>query len=277
MALGGRQLRSVVRGPAGAAGGAEQAETWAGRRSGFTPRSGVASPAQAPVVSGATAAYDGVWPGADLTEQVLPSGMKEDIVLTGPGAAASYSFQLTGATAKANSAGGLQVLAGGREVGTVPPLTVTTTRLAGVGGPRLTDGSAPGGQAPATVDATAAAGAQLSVSGDVVRVSVSSDLAGQGHRAGVGVPGGDRPDVRRLCLLRRVAGGQPQQHGDGGPRGDAGRFLAPGGPVGPAAHAYFPASSALAQAGEPEAQPAWRLNVGGVQCLLRQPVRPVRA
>ena len=71
-------------GPAGAAGGAEQLSV-GGTQIGFAPL-GVASQSQAPQVSGATAAYDGLWPGADLSEQVQASGVKENIVLAGPGA-----------------------------------------------------------------------------------------------------------------------------------------------------------------------------------------------
>lgn len=153
-------------GPAGAAGGAEQLKV-GGAQIGFAPL-GVASASQAPQVSGATAAYDGLWRGADLTEQVLASGMNEDIVLTSPSARASFNFRLAGATARADGAGGLALVADGRPLGTVPPLTVTT-RLAAAVQLRQPDGS----PADATMDATTAAGARLSVAGDVLRVSVS--------------------------------------------------------------------------------------------------------
>ena len=160
-------------GPADTAGGAEQLSV-GGARIGFAPL-GVADPSQAPQVSGATAAYDGLWPGANLSEQVLASGTKEDIVLSGPGAGASYSFRLVGATARPDGAGGLAVTAGGRQVGTVPPLTVTT-QVAAAPQLRQPDGSpVPSG----TTDVTAAAGARLSVAGGVVTVSVSKSwLAG---------------------------------------------------------------------------------------------------
>lgn len=153
-------------GPAGAAGGAEQLSV-DGARIGFAPL-GVADRSLAPVVSGATATYDGVWPGTDLSEQVLPSGVKEQIVLTGPGAGSSFAFRVAGARVRPDAVGGLVVLAGGRQVGTVPPLTVSAhvaarpqQKLAGVG---ARDGA---------VDLAGAAGARLTVSGDVVRVSVS--------------------------------------------------------------------------------------------------------
>ena len=159
-------------GPAGAAGGAERLSV-GGTQIGFAPL-GVASPSQAPQVSGATAAYDGLWPAADLSEQVQASGVKEDIVLAGPGAAASYLFRLTGATAKADGAGGLAVTAGGHQVGTVPPPTVTT-QVAAARQLSQPDGTPAGG----TADATAESGARLSLAGDVVTLSVSKSwLAG---------------------------------------------------------------------------------------------------
>src|SRR5262249_22286228 len=60
--------------------------------------------------------------------------------------------------------GGLEVLAGGRQVGAIPPLKVTTKVPA-----RLRMDMPPGTEA----DATASSGARLTVSGGVVRVSVS--------------------------------------------------------------------------------------------------------
>ena len=159
-------------GPAGAAGGAEQVNA-GGAQVGFAPL-GVADPSQVPAVSGDTATYTGLWPGASVSDQVTGSQVKEDITLDGPGAGASFSFRLAGATARAGGAGGLDLLAGGRRVATIPPLSVTTRDTVSRQ-LREPDGSVPA----TTVDATAAAGARLTVSGDVVRVSVSKSwLAG---------------------------------------------------------------------------------------------------
>jgi len=151
----------TVLGPAGAADGAEQLSV-DGAQFGFSPLH-VSDPSLTPEVSGATAIYHGLWPGVDLDEQVSASGVKEGIVLSGPGAGSSFGFRVLGATARADAAGGLEVLAGGRQVGVIPPLTVTAAR------------AQPGRSAPgdAAADVTAVSGARLSVTGDVVRVSVS--------------------------------------------------------------------------------------------------------
>lgn len=82
-------------GPADGAGGLQQI-TVAGARIGFTPL-GVAQPGLAPSVSGSTATYPGLWPNVDLVERVTADAVIEDLVLTGPGAAASYTFRLSGA------------------------------------------------------------------------------------------------------------------------------------------------------------------------------------
>ncbi|MFD4909718.1 RHS repeat-associated core domain-containing protein [Kitasatospora purpeofusca] len=143
-------------GPADAAGGSERI-TIGSTTIGLAPL-GIAHPSPPPPrVADSTATYSGLWPGVDLRYRVSATAVKEDIVLSGPTAPADYAFRLTGATARVNDTGGADVLADGQVVGTVPPVTVTT--------------STPG--------LAAGAGASLTVTGDVVRVSVSpSWLAG---------------------------------------------------------------------------------------------------
>jgi RHS repeat-associated protein len=150
-------------GPAGSIGGAERLAV-GGASLGISPL-GVSRRQLAPHVSGATATYRGIWPGADLTETVLRAGVKEDIVLSGPDAPADYAFRVRGATERPNARGGLDVLAGGREVAMIPSPSVTHRSLAPLLSMnwREVAGSAP----------VAGPGARLSVSGDVVRVSVS--------------------------------------------------------------------------------------------------------
>jgi RHS repeat-associated protein len=153
----------VAFGPAGAAGGAERLSV-GGAQIGFAPV-GVSDPSQAPVVSGSAATYRSLWPGVDLRDLVTSSGVKEVIVIDGPGSAATFAFRLQGATARANGTGGLDVFANGRAVGAIPPLTVATrvTRPA----------KSAGSLTVAPPDPARASGAAVTVAGDVVRVSVS--------------------------------------------------------------------------------------------------------
>lgn len=141
-------------GPADASGGFQRI-TIGSAQIGFTPL-GIRSPS-APQVTGSTATYHDLWPGVDVRDQVTGAAVKEDIVLAGPAAPAGYAFRLSGATARANAAGGADLLSGGHVVGAIPAITVTTR----------TPGSEKGSDA------------RLTVTGDVVRVSVSpSWLAG---------------------------------------------------------------------------------------------------
>jgi hypothetical protein len=135
-------------GPAGAAGGAEQVIA-GGSQIGFAPL-GVSDPSLAPSVTGSTATYTGMWPDTTMTEQVTASQVSEEIVLTGPGAPPVFSFGLAGATARPDAAGGLEVLAGGRQVGVIPAPTVTG-RLATQFRQSLSGG-------PETADLTAVSG-----------------------------------------------------------------------------------------------------------------------
>jgi RHS repeat-associated protein len=128
----------------------------------FVPQ-GVSSAASSsglvPSVTGSTATYVDLWAGTDLVENVMSTGVKEDITLKNPHAPASYAFALSGATAKTNSAGGLDVLVGGNTVGTIPAPTITTAGD------------------PVGV-ATKAAGAALDFADGRVEVSVSSAWLG---------------------------------------------------------------------------------------------------
>ncbi len=146
---------SAAFGPAGATGGAERL-TIGSTTVGFTPRN-VTNAAQTPTVSGSTAKYANAWPHVDITEQVMSAGVNEDLVLTAPGSASSFAFTLSGATARPNAGGGLDLMSGGRPIGTVPSVSVTA------GGKNRTAGS----------------GARMTVAGDTVEVGVSPQwLAG---------------------------------------------------------------------------------------------------
>jgi RHS repeat-associated protein len=150
-------------GPAGAADGAEQV-TVGGARIGFTPI-GVSDASQAPGTSGSTATYRGLWPGVDLTDQVSATGVQEGIALTRPGTAGTFSFRANGATVRANAAGGADVLVGGRTVGVIPPLTVIT---------HSAEPARPAhGHTIAVPNPTKASGTRMTITGDIVRISVS--------------------------------------------------------------------------------------------------------
>jgi len=152
-------------------GGAEQVSA-NGAVFGFTPRR-VARRLLAPSVSGSQARWAGLWPDAELSQYVSSEAVTEDLVLTGRGAAASYAFALSGVTARGDRAGGLKLLAAGKVVATVPPVTVSTALSAAQSQGRKTRfgrlfaGSRPG------PSPTAASDARLSVSGGRVVMSVS--------------------------------------------------------------------------------------------------------
>jgi len=112
----------VAFGPAGAAGGAERVSA-DGSVVGFTPEH-TAKPGLPPSVSGSVASYRGLWPHVNLTERVTSAGVTEDLELTGPGAAASYAFGLSGAAARPNRSGGLDLSFDGKTVGSIPAPTV---------------------------------------------------------------------------------------------------------------------------------------------------------
>jgi len=149
-------------GPAASSGGAEQIST-GGTQFGFTPE-GVTSLELQPSVSGSTATYAGLWPDTNLTEQVTSNSVAEDLVLTNSAAASSYTFDLSGATAVANAAGGLSLVANGKTVGTVPAPTVSTANG---------QGDAPGTLSGSTKNITKASGARYTLVNGRVQVSVS--------------------------------------------------------------------------------------------------------
>ena len=66
----------------------------------FSPKlpgtvSGVPTPRSvAPILDGQHVIYRGVYPGVDLRYSLLPTGVKEDIVLTQPGGASSFAFAM---------------------------------------------------------------------------------------------------------------------------------------------------------------------------------------
>ncbi|MFF7474607.1 RHS repeat-associated core domain-containing protein [Streptomyces sp. NPDC008092] len=158
---------SVAFGPAGSTGGAVRF-TRGGHTFGFAPQ-GVADPALTPSVSGDSATYKKLWPQADLAEQVNAVGVKEDLVLKGPDAPSSFSFQLSGATAVPNRAGGVDLRAGGTRLGTLPAPTVSIAKP----GPKAA------AKAKKPLDRTAESRARMTVAGDVVTVSVSPEWLAQ--------------------------------------------------------------------------------------------------
>ncbi|WP_344617325.1 RHS repeat-associated core domain-containing protein [Dactylosporangium salmoneum] len=161
----------VTLGPAGAAGGAEQV-TLGEHTIGFAPQK-VSDPGLQPSVSGDTATYRGIWPLVDLRDQVTSSGVKEDLVLGGPQAPASFAFKVSGGKPVANRSGGVDIVAGGKVVGSLPAPT-TTVAL-----PRYKDPERKTSPTATREDRTAESKVRLSVAGDVVRVSVSQSwLAG---------------------------------------------------------------------------------------------------
>lgn len=150
-------------GPAGSVGGNERIMSSAGVV-GFSPQ-GIRDAKQKPVVSKSEVRYPAMWPEVDVVESVLSSGVKEDLVLTSPGAQSRFTFMITGATTRVNDAGGLDVLQAGSQIGTIPAPTVAIStplhpRLSGVG--------------KKTVDATADSGAHIDEIEGGLTVSVSS-------------------------------------------------------------------------------------------------------
>ena len=148
-------------GPAGAAGGAEQLNVSGAQSPRVRAAGGGPTVYCRPAVTGATASYTGLWADTSVSEQVTASQVSEDIEVDGPAAPSSFSFRLTGATARADAVGGLVVTAGGRQAGVIPAPRVTVQQ------PRQL-----------TANATEASGARLSVSGGVVSVSVSKSWLG---------------------------------------------------------------------------------------------------
>jgi RHS repeat-associated protein len=112
--------------PTGTRRGAEQISL-AGADVGFAPLGG-ARRAVTASVSGSVATYGDLWSDTDMVEQVTSTGVAENLVLSGPSAPSRFVFGLSGATARLSRSGGLDIIAGGRLVGTVPPLTVQTSR-----------------------------------------------------------------------------------------------------------------------------------------------------
>lgn len=75
--------------------------------------------------SGSTATYASLWPDTDLVERANATGIDESLVLSSAQAPNTFDFKLTGADASTNAAGGLDITAKGRTVGTVPSVTVS--------------------------------------------------------------------------------------------------------------------------------------------------------
>lgn len=149
---------SVAFGPAGARTGAVRF-TVGSHTFGFTPLD-VTDATGLPEISGQSATYVQAWPQVDLTEQVSGSEVKENLVLQSASAPFRFSFRVSGAKAKPNQAGGLDLVSGSIRLGSVPAPTVTVAHSR-------------------SLDQTAAAGARMTVAGDIVSVSVSpSWLAG---------------------------------------------------------------------------------------------------
>jgi len=113
--------------PLGAPGGNVRVSL-AGDDVGFAPV-GANPAAVEPAIDGSNATYAEVWPGVDLRYGTLAGGVKEDLVIKGPGSAATFSFDLVAMTAKANG-GGLDLVVNGHRVGTVPAPTVATAKRA---------------------------------------------------------------------------------------------------------------------------------------------------
>jgi hypothetical protein len=133
-------------GRVGAPGGGVQIAV-GGKQIGFSAGE-AANPDLAPTVSGSEATYGGLWPRCRRPRTVLPTGVKEDIVLRQASDRSSFEFTLSGAVSQLNSSGGIDLLAGGVRVGTVPGPSVATS----------------GG-----ADATKASAARWTVEGSVVR------------------------------------------------------------------------------------------------------------
>lgn len=118
----------------------------------FGPSGGAASPVQVsgtavpigfdpvgastvtPTVSQSTATYAGLWPGVNATYQVTTTGVEEDLALTSADVQSTFDFDLTsGVTVQPGTTGGLDLVAGGQPVATVPPLVVRTAQGTVVG------------------------------------------------------------------------------------------------------------------------------------------------
>lgn len=122
-----------------AAGGLERI-TNAGSTVTFSPER-VSAPTLAPAASGSVAMYPSLWPGTDLTEQVTSTGVVEKLILTGPGAPTVFTYDVAGAAVRADSRGGLTLMAKGREFGVVPAPTVWSRASSGSSGLDVTSSS----------------------------------------------------------------------------------------------------------------------------------------
>lgn len=150
----GANAWQVSFGPAGASGGSEVFAT-AGTTVGFNADGSAGG--VAPVVSGSTATYKGLWPDTTLTDTVASSEVDEQLILGSAAAPASFAFTVSGAEVRANAHQGLDVVAGGKTLGVIPAPLVTTAD---------------------DHDVTKASGAVLTGSGTQIDVAVSGSWLG---------------------------------------------------------------------------------------------------
>lgn len=130
----------------------------------------------APVADDSTVTYEGLWPATDAVYEVSATGTDERLVLQSADAPNRFEFGLSGATPRRRDDGGIDLVVGETVVGSIPPLTVETTK-----GPLRPE----------------AAGAEFEVvpdrRGGGGRVTIALDREWLAGLPG-GVSGGDRPD-----------------------------------------------------------------------------------
>jgi hypothetical protein len=124
---------------------------------GFDGAEGVAA-----VADGDTALYEGVAEGVDLELQVRAGGLKESVVLAGPGAPSAFVFPLVleGVTAVLGGDGGVDYVDGAGAVAAVTPPGFMVDSAGGEGGPARSEGvsyalSGPAGSQVLTVSVDA--------------------------------------------------------------------------------------------------------------------------
>lgn len=136
---------------------------------GFSPE-GITAGAARPRVAGSVAVYEEMWPQVDVRDQVSSAGVKEDLVLKGPGAPSSFTFTVAGATPAMNNQGGVDLRTGDTLVGAIPPPTVAVNRSLDASAATVSDLLT--ALAPST---GLSSDAHLSVDGARVTVSVSGE------------------------------------------------------------------------------------------------------
>ncbi|MGK2958042.1 MAG: hypothetical protein ACSLFB_06525 [Acidimicrobiales bacterium] len=112
---------AVSFGPAGSSEGMQQFHL-DGPIVSFSPVG--ADPSVKPLTKDSTATYTDMWPATEAIYAVSAVGVDERLVLKSPSAPTSFTFEVAGASPKANGSDGIDLVVGKAVVASIPPLTV---------------------------------------------------------------------------------------------------------------------------------------------------------